>query len=71
MSLEGQGILALSDEILVLVLSFLESHGDLLSCSQVSQRSRKLASDKSLVKGLNFRRETAGGETLSHRETSV
>ena len=57
MSLVGQGILALSDEVLVLVLSFLESHGDLISCSQVSQRFRTLASDQSLVKRLNFRRD--------------
>ena len=57
LSLETQGILALCDEVLVLVLSFLESDGDLISCSQVSQRFRRLASDKSLVKRLNFRRD--------------
>ena len=48
-----QGLMALSDEILVLILSFLRSHGDLLACSQTSQRFRKVATDKSLVRSLN------------------
>jgi len=56
-SVKPQGLLALSDEVLVLVLSFLESDGDLLSCSQVSKRLRTLASDKSLVTRLNLRRD--------------
>ena len=51
------GLLSLSDEILILVLSFLQSDGDLLSCCQTSQRFRKLATDKSLVRRLNFRRD--------------
>lgn len=52
-----QGLLGLSDEVLVLVLSFLRSDGDLLNCSRVSHRFRKLSSDKSLVRRLSFRRD--------------
>ena len=52
-----QGLLGLSDEVLVLVLSFLQSDGDLLNCSRVCRRLRKLASDKSLVRRLSFRRD--------------
>ena len=51
------GLLSLSDEILVLVLSYLQSGGDLLNCCQTSRRFRKLATDKSLVRRLNFRRD--------------
>ena len=57
LSHQSTGLLALSDELIVLVLSFLQSGGDLLNCSRVSQRLRKLASDKSLVKRLSFRRD--------------
>ena len=53
---QPQGLLALSDEILVLVLSFLQD-GHLLACCQTSQRFRKLATDRSLVRRLNFRRD--------------
>ena len=52
-----QGLLGLSDEVLVLVLSFLQSDGDLLNCSRVCRRLRKLTSDKSLVRRLSFRRD--------------
>ena len=52
-----QGLLGLSDEVLVLVLSFLQSDGDLLNCSRVCRRFRTLASDKSLVRRLSFRRD--------------
>ena len=64
---QAQGLLSLSDEILVLVLSFLQSDGDLLSCSQTSRRFRKLATDRSLVRSLNFRRDVrVRGENWKH-----